>query len=159
SSNGTELYVVTGQSPRQLDRNITLVGRVVDGMELLSVLPRGTGPLGFYDDPAHRVPIEAIRLAAEVPEAQRAKLEVLRPGTPLFDAVVESRRNRRDDWYKRPAGHIDLCNIAIPTREPGASAKPSSSRHARLAFARLACLSLPRTRIHDGPAPHPPDRQ
>jgi len=38
--------------------------------------------------------------------------------------VVESRRNRRDDWYKRPAGHIDLCNIAIPTREPGASAKP-----------------------------------
>src|SRR5690606_876043 len=30
SSDGTELYVVDGQSPRQLDRNITLVGRVVD---------------------------------------------------------------------------------------------------------------------------------
>jgi peptidylprolyl isomerase len=43
SSNGTELYVVTGQSPRQLDRNITVVGRVVQGIELLSVLPRGTG--------------------------------------------------------------------------------------------------------------------
>jgi len=49
SSNGTELYVVDGQSPRQLDRNITVVGRVVQGMELLSVLPRGTGALGFYD--------------------------------------------------------------------------------------------------------------
>src|SRR5690606_7028034 len=69
SSDGSELYVVTGQSPRQLDRNITLVGRVVDGMELLSVLPRGTGPLGFYEDAAQRVPIEAIRLAADVPEA------------------------------------------------------------------------------------------
>ena len=117
SSNGTELYVVDGQSPRQLDRNITLVGRVVQGMELLSVLPRGTGPLGFYEEAAQRVPIKSIRLAADVPEAERTRLQVLRTDTPLFDAVVESRRNRRDDWYKRPAGHIDLCNVSIPTRE------------------------------------------
>src|SRR3546814_3315308 len=81
SSDGTELYVVTGQSPRQLDRNITLVGRVVDGMELLSVLPRGTGPLGFYEDATQRVPIESIRLAADVPEAERPKLQVLRTDT------------------------------------------------------------------------------
>jgi peptidylprolyl isomerase len=124
SSDGTELYVVDGQSPRQLDRNITLVGRVVDGMELLSVLTRGTGPLGFYEQAAQRVPIESIRLAADVPEAERTTLQVLRTDTPLFDAVVESRRNRRDDWYKRPAGHIDLCNIAIPTREPPARTQP-----------------------------------
>lgn len=124
SSDGTELYVVDGQSPRQLDRNITLVGRVVDGMELLSVLPRGTGPLGFYEDAAQRVPIEAVRLAADVPEAERPKLQVLRTDTALFDAVVESRRNRRDDWYKRPAGHIDLCNISIPTRKPPGADAP-----------------------------------
>jgi peptidylprolyl isomerase len=124
SSDGTELYVVDGQSPRQLDRNITLVGRVVDGMELLSVLPRGTGPLGFYEDAGQRVPIKSIRLAADVPEAQRTPLQVLRTDTPLFDAVVESRRNRRDDWYKRPAGHIDLCNVTIPTREPPATPAP-----------------------------------
>lgn len=120
SSNGTELYVVTGQSPRQLDRNITLVGRVVQGMELLGALPRGTGALGFYEDPAQRTPIKALRLAADVPESERTPLQVLRTDTATFDAFVESRRNRRDDWYKRPAGHIDLCNIAIPTREPPA---------------------------------------
>jgi peptidylprolyl isomerase len=118
SSNGTELYVVTGQSPRQLDRNITLVGRVVQGMELLSALPRGTGPLGFYEDPAQRTPIAAIRLVADVPEAERTPLQVLRTDTDTFDAFVESRRNRRDAFYKRPAGHVDLCNLAIPTREP-----------------------------------------
>lgn len=121
SSNGTELYVVTGQSPRQLDRNITVVGRVLQGMELLSVLPRGTGPLGFYEDPARRAPIRAIRLASEVPPAERTPIEVLRTDTPLFDAVVESRRNRRDDWYLQPAGHIDLCNIAVPVRTPPAT--------------------------------------
>lgn len=120
SSNGTELYIVTGQSPRQLDRNITTVGRVLQGMELLSVLPRGTGPLGFYEDPKQRTPIRRIRLASEVPAAERTPLQVLRTDTPLFDAVVESRRNRRDDWYVRPAGHIDLCNISVPVRTPPA---------------------------------------
>src|SRR3546814_12083707 len=118
SSDGTELYVVDGQPPRQLDRNITLVGRVVDGMELLSVLPRGTGPLGFYEDGTQRVPIEAIRLAADVPQAERSKLQVLRTDTPLFDAVVEPRRTRRDDWYNHPAPHLHLCNTTLPTPEP-----------------------------------------
>ncbi len=116
SSNGTELYVVDGQSPRQLDRNITVVGRVLQGMELLSVLPRGTGPLGMYDKPAQRVPIKSIMLASDVPEARRVPLQVLRTDTPLFASVVEARRNRRDDWYKVPAGHIDLCNVPLPVR-------------------------------------------
>ncbi|MDQ3618462.1 MAG: peptidylprolyl isomerase [Pseudomonadota bacterium] len=117
SSNGTELYVVTGQSPRQLDRNITLVGRVVGGIERLSVLPRGTGPLGFYETPAERTTIKSIRRASEVPA-----LQVLRTDTPLFDELVEARRNRRDGWYKVPAGHIDLCNVPLPVREAGNAA-------------------------------------
>lgn len=120
SSTGAELYVVTGQSPRQLDRNITVVGRVVDGIELLSVMPRGTGPLGFYEDPAQRTPIKAVRLASEVPEAERSDLEVLRADSATFAAATEARRNRRDDWYKVPAGHIDLCNVPLPVREADA---------------------------------------
>jgi peptidylprolyl isomerase len=116
SSLGTELYVVTGQSPRQLDRNITTVGRVVHGMEKLSTLPRGTGPLGFYEQPEQRATIRAIRLAATVPEADRAAIQVLRTDTPTFEALVESRRNRRDAFYVTPAGHIDLCNVPLPVR-------------------------------------------
>lgn len=117
SSNGSELYVTIGQSPRHLDRNITTVGRVVQGMELLSVLPRGTGALGFYEKASERVPIVAIALAADVPQAQRAHLEVLRTDTPLFEELVESRRNRRDDWYLQPAAHINICNVPLPVRE------------------------------------------
>ena len=120
SSTGAELYVVTGQSPRQLDRNITLVGRVVDGIELLSVIPRGPEPMGFYEDPARRTAIKSIRLASEVPAAERSALEVLRTDSPTFAAVTEARRNRRDDWYKVSAGHIDLCNVPLPVREAGA---------------------------------------
>jgi cyclophilin family peptidyl-prolyl cis-trans isomerase len=125
SSTGAELYVVIGQSPRQLDRNITTVGRVVQGMELLSVLPRGTGPLGFYEKPEQRVAIRSIRLAADLKPADRLKLQVLRTDTPLFAELVEARRNRRDDFYKRPAGHIDLCNVPLPVRTaPEPAAKP-----------------------------------
>ena len=117
SSTGAELYVVIGQSPRQLDRNITTVGRVVQGMERLTALPRGTGPLGFYTEPAMRTPIRSIRLAADVPEAQRERLEIFRTDTAAWADLVESRRNRRDAWYLHPAGHIDLCNLPVPVRE------------------------------------------
>ncbi|MDQ3229210.1 MAG: peptidylprolyl isomerase, partial [Pseudomonadota bacterium] len=117
SSNGTELYVVTGQSPRQLDRNITLVGRVVQGIDLLSVLPRGTGALGFYEKKEQRVAITSIRLASDVPKKERVALQALKTDSTSFADAVEARRNRRDDWYKVPAGHIDLCNVSLPVRK------------------------------------------
>ena len=116
SSNGTELYAVIGQSPRQLDRNITVVGHIWQGMEYLSVLQRGTGPGGFYEKPEQTTPIKSIRLASTVPESERINLEVFRTDTKTFDALVESRRNRSDDWYISKAGYIDLCNIPVPVR-------------------------------------------
>lgn len=118
SSNATELYVVIGQSPRQLDRNITVVGRVVKGMELLSVIKRGPDPMGMYDKPADYTPIKAIRLASDVPEAERTALQLLRTDSKTFADATEARRNRRDAWYVRPAGHIDLCNVPLPVRVP-----------------------------------------
>jgi len=118
TGSGAELYVVIGQEPRQLDRNIALVGRVVQGMELLASLPRGTGALGFYEKPEQRVAIKSVRLAADVPEAERTPLQLLRTDTPTFTALVESRRNRSDDWYKVPAGRIGLCNVPLPVRTP-----------------------------------------
>jgi peptidylprolyl isomerase len=122
SGGGTELYVVIGQAPRHLDRNVTLVGRVVQGMELLSVLPRGTGALGFYEHPAERVPIKSISLASDVPAAQRSAVQVLRTDTPTFQAYIAARRNRLEEWFKVPAGRIDVCNVPLPVRVRAASA-------------------------------------
>lgn len=123
SGSGAELYVVIGQEPRQLDRNVALVGRVVQGMELLSALPRGTGALGFYEKPEQRTKIVSVRLASDLPAVERTPIEILRTDTPTFTALVESRRNRRDDWYKAPAGKIGLCNVPLPVRK-AASAAP-----------------------------------
>ncbi|AVP97366.1 peptidylprolyl isomerase [Ahniella affigens] len=116
SGNGAELYVVIGHSPRHLDRNVTLVGRVLLGMEHLTTLQRGTGALGFIEPPAPMTRITSIRLAADTPKAERTAIEVLRTDTPLFKQLIEARRTRRESWFLEPTGRIELCNVPIPVR-------------------------------------------
>ena len=116
SGGGTELYAVTGHAPRHLDRNVTLLGRVIDGIERLSSLPRGTGALGFYEDPAQATPIRSARIAADLPTGERTALELLRTDSASFAAVVESRRSRREEWFVEPTGRIELCNVPLPVR-------------------------------------------
>jgi len=117
SGNGSELYAVIGQSPRGLDRQITLVGRVVRGIEIFSVMPRGTGNMGFYEKTAEWIPVRAARLAADVPEAERVNLQALRTESRTFRAYVESRANRREAWFKEPIGRVGVCNLTLPLRE------------------------------------------
>jgi len=116
SGGGTELYVIIGHAPRHLDRNVTLLGRVVQGMERLSSMPRGAGAMGFYEKPEQRTPIKTVRVAADVPPSDRTELEVLRTDTATFQALVESRRNRGEEWFKHQAGRIELSNVPLPIR-------------------------------------------
>jgi peptidylprolyl isomerase len=117
SGSGAELYVVIGHAPRHLDRNVALVGRVLKGVELLSALPRGSNPMGFYAKSEAPTPIKSIRVAADVPDGERSHLEVIRTDSAAFAALIESRRNRPEDFFKVAAGHIDLCNVPIAVRE------------------------------------------
>lgn len=116
SGNAAELYAVDGQAPRQLDRNVTLLGRVLEGMEYLSSLPRGHGDLGFYQTPAERTPILKVQIGSDLAPDARLKLEALRTDTATFQAVVHNRRFRQDDFYKTPAGRLDVCNTPLPVR-------------------------------------------
>jgi len=72
--------------------------------------------MGFYDKPEQHVPIKAVRIAADLPVPQRSDLEVMRTDTPLFQELIESRRNRREDWFHFQAGKIEVCNVPIPVR-------------------------------------------
>jgi len=112
---GGELYAVIGHATRHLDRNIALVGRIISGIDQMSSLPRGTEALGFYKERSSDAPIVRARLAADLPAAERPRFEYL--AGPSFAAYLHARKNRQDDFFIRPAGGADLCNINVPVRE------------------------------------------
>ena len=116
SGGGTELYVAIGQSPRNLDRQLTMLGRVVQGMEIMSSFPRGTGDIGFYKTPEEYQHYADIKVAADLPPDQRTPLEIMKTDSESFETLVNSRRWRKDDFYKNPVGRIGLCNITVPVR-------------------------------------------
>lgn len=116
---GAELYAVIGHAPRQLDRNIAVVGRVIEGIEHLSSLPRGTAELGFYATPEERTPIVSVRLGDEVEGLTR--YEYLASTSDSFARYVKARANRQDAFYTIPAGAVDVCNVPVPIRQVSAA--------------------------------------
>lgn len=119
---GAELYTVIGHAPRPLDANIAVVGRVIEGIENLSSLPRGTGALGFYETPGERVAIQSIRLASTLPAGEQPRFTYLSTEHPVFARYLHARANRQDAFFVRPAGGVDVCNVAIPVRRVRADA-------------------------------------
>jgi len=114
---GAELYTVIGHAPRHLDRNIALVGRVIEGIEHMSSLPRGTGALGFYEKEEERVPILSVRIGNEAKDVPA--FEYLATDSDSFAAYADARANRRDAFFNVPAGGADICNIPVPIRRKG----------------------------------------
>ena len=114
TGSGAELYAVIGHAPRHLDRNIALVGRVLEGMEFLASRPRGTEALGFYGDPQQRIRINSVRPMREADAGSKSAWQYLSGGS--FDRYREARANRRDPFFKIPAGGADICNIPVPVR-------------------------------------------
>lgn len=117
TGDGRELYVVNGEAPRQLDRNLAVIGRVLVGMESLGALQWGTSALGFYADAHQNVAIRSVTLAADLPQAIRPKVQVMRTDSPAFEAYLAARAARRDRFFVRPAQGVALCNALIPSRE------------------------------------------
>lgn len=117
TGSGAELYAVIGHAPRHLDRNVALVGRVIEGIEHLSSLPRGTGALGFYETPAERTRITSVRLASELPADQQPRMEFMDTDSAAFAQYAGARANRRDAFFNVPAGGADICNIPVPVRK------------------------------------------
>jgi peptidylprolyl isomerase len=116
TGDGSTLYTVIGHAPRHLDRNIALAGRVIEGMEFLSSLPRGAGAQGFYSDETMLVPIVSVRLASELPAAEQPHVQYLSTESASFAKYADARANRRDPFFLVPAGGADICNIPVPIR-------------------------------------------
>jgi len=122
SSNGSSLYAIIGQPARSLDLNITVVGRVLKGIEHLAALPRGSGNMGFYGAPEAKPPLLRARLLADMPEAERPSVKVLRTDTSTWHELLHSRRHR-SGWFVHSSGRVDLCSANVPVRVSPPTAK------------------------------------
>ena len=118
---GGELYAVIGHAPRHLDRNIAVVGRVIEGIEHMSALPRGTEALGFYAEESQHVPLSRVALASQLPAAERPSYQFMETASASFADYVRARANRNDDFFIVPAGGVDVCNAAVPVRKTPAN--------------------------------------
>lgn len=116
TGSGTQLYTVIGHAPRHLDRNLAVVGRVINGMEFLTDRPRGTEELGFYKDDSQRIKIVSAKMAADLPPAERPAFQVMDSDSPAFAAWIKARANRSGAFFVRPAGAVDICNAQAPVR-------------------------------------------
>ena len=117
TGSGGDLYAVIGHAPRHLDRNIAIVGRVLEGIEHLSSLPRGTeGGLGLYKDASQHVPFLRGRLASDLPESERPRFQYRATDNPRFAAWIKTRENRQPPFFTLPSGGADICNVMPPVR-------------------------------------------
>lgn len=109
----TEFYV-TLQPQRYLDRNMSVFGRVIDGMQHLQALRRVEPPAEKTDDVGEK--IIAIRVGSDIPEAERPTFEILDSARPVFSEFAEARRNRPEPFFHFRPDYLDVCQFPVPVR-------------------------------------------
>lgn len=109
-----EFYIVIGQGPRHLDRIMSVFGRVIDGMDHVQALNRGDPMVnsGVIADPAMRDPILSMRIAADLPEAERPAYEIMRTDGRAFHEAKAARRQRTAEFFfETPPAVIEACRM------------------------------------------------
>ncbi|NNL88520.1 MAG: peptidylprolyl isomerase [Marinicaulis sp.] len=116
-SASTEFYI-TMQPQRYLDRNLSVFGRVIAGMEHIHALRRVAPPESEDDDIGET--IISVKVAADVPAEDRSDYQVLDSASPSFARYVESRRNRPSEFFYFRPDYVDVCQLPMPIREKSA---------------------------------------
>ena len=116
----TEFYIVIGEAPRRLDRDLTAFGRVISGMQYLQKLQRGDPDVdaGVIQKPMKPDPILRMRIAADIPEKERPSFAVERTNTPAFEKVKEERRHPTSPFYfRKPPPILDVCLVPVKVKK------------------------------------------
>lgn len=108
----TDFYIVIGQAPRHLDRNMSVFGRVIHGMEHIQRLPRGDAQTdsGVINDPEKRGKILSATLASKLPETERLKLQIQHTASQAMQTRLGQGRSMDNPFYKyKGNGKLDIC--------------------------------------------------
>jgi peptidylprolyl isomerase len=112
---GAELFTPIGQTARRLDRNYTIVGRIIEGMDYLSALPRSAAKMGVYATEGERTPILTVRLASDMPAAERPQFQYRAANNLRFAALIKRKEQPAPPTVG--LGGADICDIPLAVRE------------------------------------------
>jgi peptidylprolyl isomerase len=123
-SGARDFYIVIGQAPRYLDRNLTVFARVIDGMEVAQRIQRGpTENNGIIDNDLARSRISRMRLADQLEPEERRDFYVMDTTSRGFRAMMEERRDRDHAFFvNKPPAILDVCQVPVATRVEKAGA-------------------------------------
>lgn len=124
----TDFYIVIGQAPRYLDRNLTIFGRVVTGMDAVQRIRRGpVESNGVIDSETDRSRIRKMTLGSDLAQDEKVEVFVMDTSGAGFSEYMEVRRNRTDAFFHRePPRVLDVCQVPVGVRVEKASSVPES---------------------------------
>ena len=117
-SGSTDFYIVIGQAPRYLDRNLTVFGRVVWGMDVVQRIKRGpTLKNGIIEEDLKRSWIKRMRLASTLESEDLLDIWVADTNNVGFKKSLQERRNRKQKFFHhKPPKVLDICQVPVPVR-------------------------------------------
>ncbi|NQY40922.1 MAG: peptidylprolyl isomerase [Henriciella sp.] len=118
-SGSTEFYIVL-DAQRYLDRNLTVFGRVIDGMQYVQKLKRGVRAIesGVIQAPEQGDEIMSMTVAADMAAAIRPAYRVQAMPTQAFEDAKTAKRVREEDFfYRKPPEMLDICGFEVPVRK------------------------------------------
>lgn len=115
-SASTEFYI-TLQPHRYLDRNMTVFGRVLYGMDVVQSFPRGQFSYGgTIADKSKWTRIDKLIVASDLPEEERVPVQYLDTSSDTFRELIGTRAARASAFFHYRHGYMDLCQMPLPVR-------------------------------------------
>ena len=101
-------FFIMRQAYPALDKRYTVWGMTVDGLDVVRALQVGDGENGMM---AQATPdrMTRVRVAADIPEAERPAVQVLAPHAPRFRALVDEARAAR-------GADFSICDVTLPVQ-------------------------------------------
>lgn len=117
-SSRTDFYIVLGQAPRYLDRNMNVFGRVVHGMEVVQKIHRGPADRnGIVRDESAASRIRSMKLGSDIPDGDRPAVYVMDTESDGFEDLLRNRKNRSQRFFhNKPPEVLDVCQVPMAGR-------------------------------------------
>jgi len=118
-SGSTEFYIVL-DAQRYLDRNLTIFGRVIDGMQYVQKLKRGIRAIesGVIQAPEVGDEIMSMTVVADMDSVIQPKYQVQAMPTQAFEDAKTAKRVREAAFfYRKPPEVLDICGFETPVRK------------------------------------------